>query len=65
MQVDRFYHIACRIYHDRAEYSVDGVRYASCSLKPGDVPSEGYFGMGNYGENHSLFKDLKIKNIMQ
>jgi hypothetical protein len=44
---------------------VDGVKYASCNLKPGDVPAEGYFGIGNYGPNHSYFKDLKVKKLTE
>jgi hypothetical protein len=55
--------VTCQIYPDRAEYSVDGFKYASCILKPGDVPTEGYFGMGNYSSSFSLFKDLKVKQI--
>ncbi len=47
MEVGKFYHLTCQIFSDHAEYSVDGVRYASCKLKSTDVPIEGYFGMGN------------------
>ena len=63
MEVDRFYHVSCQIYSDKAEFSIDGVKYASCSLKPGDVPSEGHFGMGKYIDNYSIFKDLKVRQL--
>jgi len=63
MQLDRFYHIKCEIYTDYSEFSVDGVKYASCTLNPGDVPTEGFFCMGNFREKHCLFKDLKVKKL--
>jgi hypothetical protein len=61
--VNRFYLMECKIYDNCAEYSIDGVKYASCKYGPGIVPSEGYFGMGNYGSISFSFKDLKITSL--
>jgi hypothetical protein len=59
MQIGRFYKLDCRIYKNYAEYYVDGVKYVSCKLEDGEVPEEGYFCMGNYGDKCCDFRNIK------
>lgn len=57
------YTIRCRIFVDKAEYYVDEVLYCSCKLQPGDVPTEGYPGIGRYNSESCLLQSMKVEPL--
>lgn len=57
------YVIKCKIWPNKAEYYVDGRLYCTCDLEPGDVPLEGYPGVGCLNGAGSLFHSFKVEPI--
>jgi hypothetical protein len=49
-----------------AEYSIDGVFYASATYAEGDVPQKGYFGFGVYsGSEAKLIENVVVTALSQ
>jgi hypothetical protein len=57
------YVIKCKIWPNKSEYYVDGRLYCTCDLEPGDVPMEGYPGVGCLNGAGSLFHSFKVEPI--